>query len=385
MGNQRLVTAESVRRGHPDKFCDFVADSILDEHLRQDPKARVAVEVFATAGLIVVAGEVTSNARVNYKQIVMNCICDIGYHKADLCGDKERLDIDIQLHEQSPDISQAVGTGDDMGAGDQGIMVGYATDETQELMPLPVQLAHALCRKVDKLAKHMKWLGADGKAQVTVLYEDGKPKEVTTVVLSVQHDDNTCMDCLHRTLYEKVIQRVIPDKLMGKKMTVLINPSGKFMLGGPAADTGLTGRKLAVDQYGPIAHIGGGALSGKDPSKVDRTGAYAARLVAKTIVASGLASRCEVQIAYAIGRAKPVSVSVDTFRTSMISEDIIEQAISATFDLRPGMLCKSLGLRYPIYAPLAAYGHFGDVEHDPLWEQTDKKMELIRAVDKLLR
>ncbi len=385
MGNQRLVTAESVRRGHPDKFCDFVADRILDAHLQQDQKARVAIEVFATAGKIVVAGEVTSNAKVPYKHLVMECICEIGYRKKDLCGDENHLDIDIKIHEQSPDIAQAVGAGDDMGAGDQGIMVGYATDETAAFMPLPVQLAHALCRRVDKLARHTKWLGADGKSQVTVLYENNKPKEVTAVVLSVQHEEDTCPDCLYRTLYEKVIKRTIPEELMGKKIKILINPSGKFTLGGPVADTGLTGRKLAVDQYGPIAHIGGGALSGKEGSKVDRSGAYAARWVAKNIVAAGLASRCEVQIAYAIGYSKPVSVSVDTFGTSMMGEDIIAQAVMDTFDLRPGAIIKALDLQQPIYAPLAAYGHFGRIDVDLLWERTDKKMDLIRAVDKLMR
>lgn len=385
MGNQRWVTAESVRRGHPDKFCDHVADRILDAHLRQDPNAKVAVEAMTTAGLIVVAGEVTSAAKVDYQALVMDCICDTSYAKADICDAKEKLDIAIHIHEQSQDIAQAVGAGDDMGAGDQGIMVGYATDEIPEMMPLPVTLAHALCRKVDELAKQTKWLGVDGKAQVTVLYEDDKPQAVTTVVLSVQHDEGISMEHIRHTLYERVIQQVIPTDMMTEQATILINPSGHFVLGGPAADTGLTGRKLAVDQYGPIAHIGGGALSGKDPSKVDRTGTYAARWVAKNIVAAGLAQRCEVQIAYAIGRAKPVSVSVETFGTSAISGDMIAQAVMSTFDLRPGVLIETLGLRRPMYAPLAAYGHFGCADRELPWEQTNLKVKLLQGVGKLLR
>ena len=379
----RLVTAESVRAGHPDKFCDQVADAILDAHLRQDLNARVAVEVFATAGKIVVGGEITSKAKVSYDKIVAGVINRIGYTMSDLCGDSHGLlELEVCLHEQSPDISAAVGksmldAGKTLGAGDQGIMVGYATNETEEYLPLPVVLAHRICKRLDELKPTTPWLGADGKAQVTVAYEDNVPAAITAVVVSLQHDAE--MDCksIRRFIGKEVVARILPRGLLKGNTRVLINPSGKFVLGGPVADTGLTGRKLAVDQYGPVAHIGGGALSGKDPTKVDRSGAYAARWVAKNIVAAGMAKRCEVQIAYAIGRSEPVSVTVDTFGTGVIPDSRIEAAVKAVFDLTPASVIRELRLKRPIYSKLACYGHFGRTELELPWEETNRKYELL--------
>ena len=306
MNGRHVVTAESVRKGHPDKFCDQVADRILDEHLRIDPAARVAIEVFATANRILVAGEVTSGALVDCQKIVWEVIRDIGYGKADLgTGHPGAPVVEVNVHRQSPDIAQAVGAEEHLGAGDQGIMVGYATDETPEFLPLPLVLAHRLCRELDRLRPEVPWLCADGKAQVSVAYENDRPRSVTTVVVSAQHRENTCPECLQREIEEHVIRRAVPGCLLAEETRFLINPSGRFTLGGPAADTGLTGRKLAVDLYGPIARIGGGALSGKDPTKVDRSGAYMARYIAKNIVAARLAQRCEIQIAlrYRAGRS----------------------------------------------------------------------------------
>ena len=327
--NIRLVTAESVRAGHPDKFCDQVADAILDAHLRQDPNAHVAVEVFATAGKIVVGGEITSKAEVDGRRIVAGVINRISYTMSDLCGDPhELLELEVCLHEQSPDISAAVGktelgAGETLGAGDQGIMVGYATNETEEYLPLPVVLAHRICKRLDELKPENPWMGADGKAQVTVAYENDVSVAVTAVVVSLQHDAEINHKNIRRFIGKEVLGKVLPRELLKEDASILINPSGKFVLGGPAADTGLTGRKLAVDQYGPVAHIGGGALSGKDPTKVDRSGAYAARWVAKNIVAAGMAKRCEVQIAYAIGKSEPVSVTVDTLKDKKYAVDFI--------------------------------------------------------------
>ena len=381
---RKLITAESVRRGHPDKLCDQIADRILDAHLRQDPWAHVAVEVFATAGKIIIAGEVTSEAKVAYGEIAVETVNEIGYDPADMSGSAgDLLQVEVRVHEQSPDIAAAVDKGSELGAGDQGIMVGYATDETPEYLPLPVALAHGLCREMDALRGRVAWLGVDGKAQVTVAYEGDTPKAVTTVVLSAQHVKNANWPCIRHTLMEKVVERVIPAHLLKPSTRVLINPSGEFVVGGPAADTGLTGRKLAVDLYGPVARIGGGALSGKDPTKVDRSGAYAARWVAKNIVASGLAKRCEVQIAYAIGRAKPVSVTVDTFGTCAVQDTVLSLAVQDAFDLSVTGIIKHLGLRAPIYTPLAAYGHFGRTELNLPWERLDKRKALLRSVEML--
>ena len=387
----RLVTAESVRAGHPDKFCDQVADAILDAHLRQDPNARVAVEVFATAGKIVVGGEITSQAEVSYDKIVAGVINRIGYTMSDLCGDPHGLlELEVCLHEQSPDISAAVSktgldTGDAgdagkaLGAGDQGIMVGYAASETAEYMPLPVVLAHRICKRLDELKPTTPWLGADGKAQITVAYENGVPVAVTAVVVSLQHDAEIDHKSIRRFIGKEVLGKVLPRELLKEDTSILINPSGKFVLGGPAADAGLTGRKLAVDQYGPVAHIGGGALSGKDPTKADRSGAYAARWVAKNIVAAGMAKRCEVQIAYAIGKSEPVSVTVDTFGTGVVSDSRIEAAVKAVFDLTPAGIIRDLKLNRPIYSRLARYGHFGRTELELSWEEINRKYELLSA------
>ena len=381
--NIRLVTAESVRAGHPDKFCDQAADAILDAHLRQDLNARVAVEVFATAGKIVVGGEITSKAEVDCSRIVADTIDRIGYTMGDLCEDPyDQMELEIRIHDQSPDISNAVGKtqpGAVIGAGDQGIVVGYATNETEEYLPLPVVLAHRICKRLDELKPTTPWLGADGKAQVAVAYENDVPVAVTAVVVSLQHDAEIDQKSIHRFIGKEVLGKVLPRELLKEDTSILINPSGKFVLGGPAADTGLTGRKLAVDQYGPVAHIGGGALSGKDPTKVDRSGAYAARWVAKNIVAAGMAKRCEVQIAYAIGRSEPVSIMVDSFGTGVISDSRIEAAVKADFDLTPTGIIRELRLNRSIYSKLACYGHFGRAELELPWEEINRKYELLSA------
>ena len=377
----RLVTAESVRAGHPDKLCDQIADEILDAYLRKDPKARVAVEVMATDGKLLVAGEVTSEAKVRLPKTVNGVLDRIQYRPEDLTSDQNReLEIEVCIHEQSPDISKAVGDGDDIGAGDQGIVVGYATDETPEYLPLPVVLAHRICHELDRL--RMPDVGADGKAQVTVMYDGDKPVGVSTVVVSAQYADHVDEERFDLEVFHHVLHRVIPAHLWRDGTKIHVNPSGRFVLGGPVADTGLTGRKLAVDQYGPVARIGGGALSGKDPTKVDRSGAYAARWVAKNIVAAGLAKRCEVQIAYAIGRARPVSVSVDAFNTNTVPGWVLEKAVRESFDLRPAAIIRELDLRRPIYAPLAVYGHFGRQELNLPWEQTNKRGALLASVVK---
>ena len=374
-----LVTAESVRAGHPDKLCDQIADAILDAHLRQDPNARVAVEVFATAGKMLIGGEATSKAEVNCGSIVEDAIDRIGYTMYDLCEDsRDPLELEIRIHDQSPDISAAVGA-DDLGAGDQGIVVGYATNETEEFLPLPVVLAHRICKRLDELKPQTPWLGLDGKAQVTVAYENDVPVAVTAVVVSLQHDAEMDRKGIRRFAGKEVLGKVLPRELLKEDTRILINPSGKFVLGGPVADTGLTGRKLAVDQYGPVAHIGGGALSGKDPTKVDRSGAYAARWVAKNIVAAGMAKRCEVQIAYAIGRSEPVSITVDTFGTGIIPDSRIEAAVKAVFDLTPAGIIRELRLNRPIYSKLACYGHFGRPELELPWEESNRKYELLSA------
>ena len=378
--NIRLVTAESVRAGHPDKLCDQIADAALDAYLEQDPKAKVALEVLATQGAICVAGEVTADAHVAFDEILVEILNRIGYDSEDLGVRRgEPIMTSFLVHEQSPDIAAAVVKKDSIGAGDQGIMVGYATDETREYMPLPVVLAHQICKRLDELKPECAWMGADGKAQVTVAYEDGAPSYVDTVVISVQNSAEVDRKSIKRFIGSAVIGKVIPPEYLRKDTRILINPSGCFIQGGPAADTGLTGRKLAVDQYGPVARIGGGALSGKDATKVDRSGAYAARWVAKNIVAAGLAKRCEVQIAYAIGKCEPVSIMVDTFGTGLISDRRIEEAVKESFDLTPAGIIQALHLDKPIYAELACYGHFGRLDLCPPWELADCKHELLLA------
>ena len=376
----RLVTAESVRAGHPDKFCDQIADAILDAHLAHYPAARVAVEVFATEGKMIIGGEITSNADVDCGKIVAETINRIGYSMRDLTDDpKGELKLEICIHKQSPDIAAAVDKKQSLGAGDQGIMVGYATDETHECMPVPVMLAHRICRRLDELMPKCPWMGADGKAQVTVAYENDKPVAITALVISLQHGAEIDRKSIKRFIGKEVLSRVIPNELLKADTKILINPSGAFVLGGPAADTGLTGRKLAVDQYGPVAHIGGGALSGKDATKVDRSGAYAARWVAKNIVAAGMAKRCEVQIAYAIGRSEPVSIMVDTFGTGVISDSRIEAAVKEAFDLTPAAIIRDLCLDKPIYSGLACYGHFGRMDLCAPWEVPNRKYDLLTA------
>ena len=376
----RLVTAESVRAGHPDKFCDQIADAILDAHLAHDPAARVAVEVFVTEGKMIIGCEVTSQAEVDCGEIVAEVINRIGYSMRDLSDDpKGELKLEIRIHKQSPDIAAAVDKKQNIGAGDQGIMVGYATDETHECMPLPVMLAHRICRRLDELKPRCPWMGADGKAQVTVAYENDKPVAITALVISLQHGAEIDRKSIKRFIGKEVLSRVIPNELLKADTKILINPSGAFVLGGPAADTGLTGRKLAVDQYGPVAHIGGGALSGKDATKVDRSGAYAARWVAKNIVAAGMAKRCEVQIAYAIGRSEPVSIMVDTFGTGVISDSRIEAAVKEAFDLSPAAIIRDLCLDKPIYSGLACYGHFGRMDLCAPWEVPNRKYDLLTA------
>lgn len=378
--NIRLVTAESVRAGHPDKFCDQIADAILDAHLAHDPAARVAVEVFATEGKMIIGGEVTSQAEVDCGEIVAETINRIGYSMRDLTDDpKGELKLEIRIHKQSPDIAAAVDKKQSLGAGDQGIMVGYATDETHECMPLSVMLAHRICKRLDELMPKCPWMGADGKAQVTVAYENDKPVAITALVISLQHGAEIDRKSIKRFIGKEVLSRVIPNDLLKADTKILINPSGAFVLGGPAADTGLTGRKLAVDQYGPVAHIGGGALSGKDATKVDRSGAYAARWVAKNIVAAGMAKRCEVQIAYAIGRSEPVSIMVDTFGTGVISDSRIEAAVKEAFDLSPAAIIRDLCLDKPIYSGLACYGHFGRMDLCAPWEVPNRKYDLLTA------
>ena len=365
--NCRLVTAEAVRAGHPDKFCDQFADRLLDEHLKGDLNTRAAIEVMAADGKILVAGEVTTEASVDVERVLKQLCAEVGYTMDELSTDGS-LSLEVRLNSQSPDIAQAVGEGDRLGAGDQGIMAGYATDETPERMPLPVVLAQKLCRGLDE--SRIPWLKPDGKAQVTVLYQDDAPVAVSAIVVSVQHDADVSVETIRKTVKEEVIRKAIPEKYLRPGTRLLINPSGRFVLGGPAADTGLTGRKLAVDAYGPVAHIGGGSFSGKDSTKVDRTGAYAARWVAKSIVDAGLAKRCEVQFAYAIGRELPVSVDVETFGTGLVPDDVLCRAVRRTFDLRPAALIRELKLRCPMYAPLAVYEHFGRADINPPWEET---------------
>ena len=385
MENEHIVTAEAVRAGHPDKLCDQIADAILDAHLAQDPNARVAVEVFATDSKVLVAGEVTSQAKVNYKKIVWDTLGRLRYKKADLCLDPNgHIDVEVRVHEQSPDIASAVSGNKELGAGDQGIMVGYATDETPEMLPLPVVLAQRICREMDNMQRDVNWMGVDGKAQVSVVYNGNRPVYVKTIVISVQHSEGVCPACLEQAIIRGIVMKCVPLSLIHPKTRLLVNPSGSFVLGGPAADTGLTGRKLAVDQYGPIAHIGGGALSGKDPTKVDRSGAYMARYIAKNLVVSGLADRCEVQIAYAIGRAEPVSVSVDAFGTSAYPNSILARIVRAVFDMRPAAIIERLDMRKPSYSKIAVYGHYGRLELNLPWERKDKADAIQREAERLM-
>ncbi|CAN7252015.1 methionine adenosyltransferase [Rossellomorea sp. LjRoot5] len=385
---RRLFTSESVTEGHPDKICDQISDSILDAILTNDPNARVACETSVTTGLVLVAGEITTNTYVDIPKIVRETIREIGYTRAKYGFDAETCAVLTSIDEQSADIAQGVDQAlearegqmtdeeiDAIGAGDQGLMFGFACNETKELMPLPISLAHKISRRLTEVRKEeiLPYLRPDGKTQVTVEYdENDKPVRIDTIVISTQHHPEVALEQIQRNLKEYVIDPVVPKELIDEQTKYFINPTGRFVIGGPQGDAGLTGRKIIVDTYGGYARHGGGAFSGKDATKVDRSAAYAARYVAKNIVAAGLADKCEVQLAYAIGVAKPVSISVDTFGTGKVSEDVLIDVVSNNFDLRPAGIIKMLDLRRPIYKQTAAYGHFGRNDIDLPWERTNK-------------
>lgn len=383
MAKIEYYTSESVTEGHPDKVCDKISDSILDALLTEDPDSRVAVETLATTGSIHVSGEVTTKAYADIQKIARQALTDIGYTNPAFGIDADDAGVWVAIHGQSPDISQGVteGVGDDkeQGAGDQGMMYGYACIDTPELMPIPIMLAHKLTAKLAEVRKKgvIKDLGPDGKSQVSFIYEDGKPKKITAVVIAQQHLESVSEDALRKEIKEKVIMPVVGD-WVDADTKYHINATGKFVIGGPDGDTGLTGRKIIVDTYGGIGRHGGGAFSGKDPSKVDRSGAYAARYVAKNVVAAGLADKCEIQLSYAIGVSEPTSINVDTFGTNKVDEDKISAAVRKVFDLTPGGIIKTLNLKRPIYAKTAAYGHFGREDPDFTWEKTDKAAELAK-------
>jgi len=373
-----LFTSESVTEGHPDKICDQISDAFLDEFLKQDPDSRVAVETLVTTGFVAVAGEVTSKAKFDKKAqeaIVREVIREIGYDKPELEFDADSCEVMLRLHTQSPDISQGVSASEnkEQGAGDQGLMFGYATNETAELMPMPIILAHKLTKKLSDVrkSKELPWLRPDGKSQVSVEYEDGKPKKIETIVISTQHAPDVSNSEITDSIIEKVIKPVC-GSLWNDGIKIHVNPTGKFEIGGPHGDAGLTGRKIIVDTYGGYGRHGGGAFSGKDPSKVDRSACYMCRYIAKNIVAGGLADKCEVQVAYAIGVAEPVSFMVNTFDTGKIPEENIENIVRKHFDMRPTAIISQLNLKKPFYKKTAAYGHFGRNESEFRWESTDK-------------
>lgn len=375
MVRRYLFTSESVTEGHPDKICDQVSDAILDGFLTNDPDARVAVEAMTTTGIVLVAGEVSSKSRIDVQKVVRDTIRDIGYDRAEYGFDCNNCSVLASLHEQSPDISMGIDVRQnrEQGAGDQGLMFGYATNETPQLMPLPITMAHQLTMKLSQLRKNkeLSWIRPDGKSQVSVAYEDSKPLRIDSVVISTQHSPDISLSQLREEILDKVINEVCGNWI-DNETKFFVNPTGRFVIGGPPGDTGLTGRKIIADTYGGMGRHGGGAFSGKDPSKVDRSACYMARYIAKNIVSAGLADKCEVQLAYAIGVAEPVSVMVDTFRTGKISEDEIEEKVRRTFDMRPAGIIESLDLKRPIYKKTAAYGHFGRPESLFMWEKTDK-------------
>lgn len=389
---KRLFTSESVSEGHPDKIADQISDAVLDAILKQDPNGRVACETIVTTGMVFVFGEISTSAYVDIQSVVRQTILDIGYNDPSLGFDGNNCAVMVDIDGQSPDIAGGVDHSietrdtndsdalDKIGAGDQGLMFGYAIDETPELMPLPISLAHRLMRKVAELRKKniLTWLRPDSKAQVTVEYdENDQPKRVDTVVISTQTDAEVSNEEIKRAMVEDVIKTVIPNELLDDDTKYLINPSGRFVIGGPKGDSGLTGRKIIVDTYGGYARHGGGAFSGKDATKVDRSASYAARYVAKNIVAAGLAKKCEVQLAYAIGVAHPVSIRIDTEGTGKVANDVLVKAVRSVFDLRPAGIIEMLNLRRPIYRQTAAYGHFGRTDIDLPWERTDKTQEIL--------
>lgn len=383
-----LFTSESVTEGHPDKLCDQVSDAVLDAILEQDPMARVACETCATTGMVMVMGEITTTARVDIPAIARDVVLDIGYNSSDMCFDGNSCSVLTAIHAQSPDIAMGVDAAmetraegaSDTGAGDQGMMFGFACDETPELMPMPIALAHRLTRRLTEARKTglLPWLRPDGKSQVTVAYEDGRPVAIDTVVISTQHSPDISQEELREAILKQVIHPVLPEALLTESTRYLINPTGRFVLGGPAGDTGLTGRKIIVDTYGGYAPHGGGAFSGKDPTKVDRSAAYAARHVAKNIVAAGLARQCQIQLAYAIGVAQPVSLLVDTKGTGLAPDDVLAAAVTKLFDLRPDAIIRRLNLRRPVYHKACNYGHFG--KEGLSWEATDYVDALRREV-----
>jgi S-adenosylmethionine synthetase len=379
-----LFTSESVTEGHPDKMADTISDAIVDALLSQDPYARVACETVLTRGMVLVAGEVTNTTGwADVRELIRETVRDIGYIRAKFGFDADTCGVLLAIDQQSPDIADSVFRGgpeevEKLGAGDQGMMFGFACTETPTLMPMPIHLAHLIARRLAEVRKRVEipYLRPDGKTQVTVEYKDGRPARVHTVVVSAQHREGVPRETMERDIIEKVIRPVVPASMLDDKTRYLITPSARFIIGGPQADTGLTGRKIMVDTYGAYARNGGGALSGKDPTKVDRTGAYGARWVAKNVVAAGLAERCELQVAYAIGVPEPVSLALDTFGTAVVPEAAILDAVEEVFDLRPGALIRDLGLRRPIYKQVAAYGHFGRQDLDLPWERTDRTDEL---------
>lgn len=393
MPKRSLFTSESVTAGHPDKICDQISDAVLDAILAKDPNARVACETSVTTGLVLVSGEITTNCYVDIPKIVRKTIKEIGYTRAKYGFDAETCAVLTSIDEQSPDIAVGVNEAlekregqmteeeiEAIGAGDQGLMFGFATNETPELMPLPISLAHKLARRLHEVRVNgtLPYLRPDGKTQVTVEYEDDKPVRIDTIVVSTQHSEEVTLEQIKKDVHQHVILPVVPQEMLDDKTKYFINPTGRFVIGGPLGDAGLTGRKIIVDTYGGYARHGGGAFSGKDPTKVDRSGAYAARYVAKNIVAAGLADKCEVQLAYAIGVAKPVSIRVDTFGTGRVDESLLVELVRKHFDLRPAGIIRQLDLRRPIYKQTAAYGHFGRNDLDLPWERTDKAEVLRR-------
>lgn len=393
---KKLFTSESVTEGHPDKICDQISDAILDAILEKDSDARVACETAVTTGMVLCMGEITTSAYVDIPKIARDVIADIGYDRAKYGFDAQTCSVITSIDEQSKDIAMGVDEaleakcGDDdneTGAGDQGIMFGFACNETKELMPMPISLAHKLALKLTEVRKNktLAYLRPDGKTQVTIEYDDNKPVRVDTIVISSQHAPEISLSQIKEDIMEYVIKPVVPAELLDENTKYFINPTGRFVTGGPQGDSGLTGRKIIVDTYGGYSRHGGGAFSGKDPTKVDRSAAYAARYIAKNIVAANLAEKCEIQLAYAIGVAKPVSILVDTFGTGKADEEIISKAVDKVFDLRPDSIIKMLSLRKPQYRKLAAYGHMGREDLNAAWEKTDKVQELLRAVEELSR